>query len=201
MYENLHIAEHSCYRVVVQWLDCSPVRQESIGWFNTGEKRGAAVYWTNVAPPQWTWHKLHLTSGTAELSGKVVRLYLSQKWELMATLMGICRVVQASHITPLLFAQQWWVPGGTRKLNCNMIDTAAAKCTNADSPQRRWDCVRESFYTRGVSCKICWTPWGCQTVSRDVYIYISLYHFYLNFLWEHYTQLIWPDWKGWFWVH
>ena len=26
-----------------------------------------------------------------------------------------------------------------------------------NSPQRRWDCIRESSNTRGVDCKVCWT--------------------------------------------
>ena len=49
--------------------------------------------------------------------GNVVGLQLSHSgstWPVM------CRGVgQASHITLPLSTQQWWVPGGTRKLNCN----------------------------------------------------------------------------------
>ena len=37
------------------------------------------------------------------------------------------------------------------------------------SPQRRWDCIRESLNTRGVSCKVCWT-------YGDINVYISLFY-------------------------
>ena len=37
------------------------------------------------------------------------------------------------------------------------MSSAAENVLN--SPQRRWDHVRESSNTRGVNCKVCWTHW------------------------------------------
>ena len=50
------------------------------------------------------------------------RTQLVLGWVIAArvTLLAMCRGVgQASHITPSLSTQQWWAPGGMRKLNCN----------------------------------------------------------------------------------
>ena len=75
----------------------------------------------------------------------------------------MCRGVgQASHIKLPLSTQQWWVPGGTKKLSAQMLNF----------PQRRWDCIRKSSNTRGVNCKVCWTQWGFQTINRHVYVYV-----------------------------
>ena len=49
--------------VVVQWLDYLAVTQEPGVRFPTAEKVAS-----NMAPPQWTWDKLHLTSGTADMA-------------------------------------------------------------------------------------------------------------------------------------
>ena len=47
---------------VVRLLVCH-ARAHSIPYWR---ESSATVYWTNMAPPQWTCHKLHVTYGTAE---------------------------------------------------------------------------------------------------------------------------------------
>ena len=81
--------------------------------------------WLNVTPrltPYQTWIILIFICDIETFVGycrhdDVVRPQFSHSgstWPVM------CRGVgQASHITPSLSTQQWWVPGGTRKLNSN----------------------------------------------------------------------------------
>ena len=55
-----------------------------------------------------------------EVKQRRARLVLGWVTTTRVTLLAMCRGVgQASHITPPLSTQQWWVPGGTRKLSCN----------------------------------------------------------------------------------
>ena len=61
-----------------------------------------------------------------------------------------------------------WVPGGTNNIKLWM-STAAENALN--SPQRRWDCTRESFNTKG--CKFCslLNSMGYQTINIHIYIF------------------------------
>ena len=55
-----------------------------------------------------------------EVKQRRARLVLGWVTAARVMLPAICRGVgQASHITLPLSTQQRWVPGGTRKLNCN----------------------------------------------------------------------------------
>ena len=47
-----------------------------------------------------------------------------------------------------------------RKIGKLWLTLAAENALN--SPQRRWDCIRESSNTRGVNCKVCWTHGGIR---------------------------------------
>ena len=53
------------------------------------------------------------------------------------------------------------------------VSTALAVENGLNSPQRSSDCIRESYNTRGVNCKVCWThAWGFQTINLYIHIYI-----------------------------
>ena len=89
--------------LVVRLLSChTGARHSILCWRESGD----TIYWTNVAPPQWAWHKLHIMSGTAE------------KWRggPIATLThgrAMCRGVGASFSYHAAFVQPavmgtWW---------------------------------------------------------------------------------------------
>ena len=42
-----------------------------------------------------------------------------------------------------------------------------------NSPQRRWDCVRESSNARGVNCEVCWTRWD-QTITIHSHLFLTV---------------------------
>ena len=70
----------------------------------------------------WTAHGRLVTSSRqiTEVKQRRARLVLGWVTAARVTLPAMCRGVgQASHITLPLSTQQWWVPGGTRKLNCS----------------------------------------------------------------------------------
>ena len=76
-------------------------------------------------------------------------------------LLNMCRGVgQASHVMPPLSTQQWWIPGGTR---IGELWMALAVENALNSPQRRWDCIREFRY-RG--CKLSRVY---QTINIHIY--------------------------------
>ena len=94
----------------------------------------------------------------------------------MLPAMCTCRGVgQTSHIMPPLSIQQWWVPGGKRKLNCNDFLNLHKSAQMLNSPQFRWDYMRELQYQL---CKL-WSLLNWRryhTANKQIYIYIWLWN-------------------------
>ena len=114
------------------------------------------LYMKNVA------HGRVLTSSHQITEVKQRRAGLVLGWVTVArvTLPAMCTGVgQAFHIMPPLSTQQWWVPDGMKDGELWMA-IAAENVLN--SPQRRWNCTRESSNTRGVNCEVCWTRWDIR---------------------------------------
>ena len=75
-------------------------------------------------------------------------------------------------IMPPLSTQQWWVSGGTRKLNCIDWLQLQQSAQMLNSLQRRWDYKREFRY---LGCKL-WSllnSRGYQTINIHIYIHMS----------------------------
>ena len=110
-----------------------------------------------------------------EIEQRRARLVFGWVTAARVTLPAMCRGVgQASHITPPLSTQQWWVPGGTRKLNCNDWLQLQQSAQMLNSPQRRWDSKRVCSNTRGVNCTVCWSYGDIWTINMYIYIYIYI---------------------------
>ena len=75
-------------------------------------------------------------------------------------------------IMPRLSIQQWWVPGGMRKLHCNDWLSVHQSEQMLNSPQRRWDCIRES--SNIIGCKL----WSVLNSKGYQTKYIHILHFH-----------------------